>query len=140
MPCAAPRGSLPIALRAADTNSGLTSIRALRMSFCKAFWVLGFVERACSSTFLCSTMTVSSISSPNIKNARLVQLYTNRAKHGLGFTFLRLQRIGGVATAAVVAAALLGVVVWVGVVASLLVHVVTLHHALALDAVTFFFQ
>ena len=66
MPGAAPRGSLFIAPRAADTNSGLTSIRALRMSFCKVFWVLGFVERAASSTFCCSRMIASFTSSPII--------------------------------------------------------------------------
>ena len=66
MPCAAPRGSLFMAPRAADTNSGLTSIRALRMSFCKAFWVLGFVDRADSNIFRCSMITASFASNWNI--------------------------------------------------------------------------
>ena len=65
---AAPRGSL--FSNFVLTNCSMlarASKSALRMSFCKAFWVLGFVERACSNICFCSRTTVFSICNDTIQ-------------------------------------------------------------------------
>ena len=74
---AASRGSAFKELRIRDTTSGRTSDRALLISFCKAFCVLGFVLNAASSTSCCRSTTESLNSNSNIQKRPTCGLHTS---------------------------------------------------------------